>query len=64
MFKITNIISNLLNLKNHQTAIYDLIKLIVFILIVAHFCGCSFYMLSLTNNEYNWIKRLKNSTDI
>lgn len=47
--KIRNIANNyldLLNLRNEQIAVVDLCKLVVFILFVGHFCGCSFYLLS------------------
>jgi len=35
-----------MNLRNEQSAMCDLVKLIILILFIAHFCGCSFYLVS------------------
>ncbi|KAL4435261.1 hypothetical protein ABPG74_017353 [Tetrahymena malaccensis] len=59
ILKIVNNYFDLLNLKSDQAAIFDLIKLIFLILFIAHFCGCSFYLVSyleIQNGDYsNWL---------
>ena len=46
-----------MNLKDKKLAIYELIKLIIFILFVGHFIGCSYILLvALTPEETNnWL---------
>ncbi|KAL4474221.1 hypothetical protein ABPG72_001760 [Tetrahymena utriculariae] len=67
ILKIVNNYFDLLNLKSDQAAIFDLIKLIFLILFIAHFCGCSFYLVSYIEIQYgdysNWLTHTFKITD-
>jgi hypothetical protein len=54
MFKIADKLIDHLNLKENQNAIYELSILIIIIIFIAHFCGCSFIFLAISENNYNW----------
>lgn len=42
---------NFINLRHKAKAIYDLVKLVIFILYIAHFTGCLFYALAIWEEE-------------
>ena len=58
MSSLENIIE-FLNLNQKSQALFDLTKLMVMIIIIAHICGCSFYYLYLIEKangyEDTWI---------
>ena len=63
MFVLANKIVEHFNLRENQNAIYELGSLIVLIIYIAHFCGCSFIYLGHSElnsaaQEQSWLARL------
>ncbi|EGR29530.1 hypothetical protein IMG5_154180 [Ichthyophthirius multifiliis] len=62
IYRISIILSEIeqaVNLQRKQQSIYQLIKLSVLVLYIAHFCGCLYFYVgnqTYLNNEINWIE--------
>lgn len=46
LFTLSNELVEILNLREKQTAIYELLSLVILIVFMAHFIGCSFIFLA------------------